>query len=98
MRERVAYRRLVLAICRELRPVMRDRLLIIDKPALRLHMQRGRRDRLGHREDREQRIAVDPPPRRLIRKTAPRVYDEFAVEVRGDLHADLAALGYRGID
>ena len=86
------------AVFGELRPVMRDRLAVVDEPALRLDMQRGRGDRLDHRENREERVAVNFAPGGRVGDSAPHVHHRLAVFVDRHLQADFAMVVDGAID
>ncbi len=77
---------------------MRDWLVVIDQSALGLNMKRGRCYRLGDGKHGEERVAVGSATGGFIRQAAPDVDSQFAIQVCGNLQADLAALGNSGID
>ncbi len=87
--ERIAHRRRSFAVGRVLGPVGRDLLLVVDEAALGLQVQRGRGDRLGHREHGKERVALHLPCG-VVGVADPLVDDELAAVIRGDLHTDLA--------
>ena len=86
----VAHRGLVLAVRRELRPVARYRRVVRDQPPFGLDVQRRGGDRLGHREDVEERLPVDHAARGLVGHPAPDVDDQILALIDGELDADLA--------
>src|SRR6516165_2038429 len=91
MGQRIAHSRVSFAVSRELRPVMANRLVIVDEAALDLNMKRSRTHGFGNGEDREERVAIYLESAGLVSQTAPDIDHQFALEICGDLDTDLAA-------
>ena len=89
MRQRLGHRVRTLPRSTELRPVVRERSVVVDKPALDEHRHDQRRDRLGCRIDRAQRPLIPRNRPRPIGKPALQVNNKLVAKIRRETRAML---------
>ena len=94
MRQQLTNGDALFSVLRELRPITRDRLLVVEPSTRVRHRQRHRREPLGRRMDDDHRAGLPQIAGLPVAYTAPEVDDRPARRDHAQRGSELAALGF----